>query len=189
MRAIKAFDSQLCATQGKGIMQYELGKTYKEAEAKCAHNGFHCAENPLCALGYYEGMSSRFFIVEAGGEINQDGNGTRISCTEITLLKEITRLQLAALACEYIQKYPDREEKETHLERNVGYVNREDDFIIVRGKNPKAKGVKGTYIFLLKEKKGSREIEQIQAAYIDDIEIKADQYYGLRGVAICEEKN
>lgn len=92
------------------------------------------------------------------------------------------------MACEYIQKYPDREEKETHLERNVGYVNRKDDFIIVRGKNPKAKGVKGSYIFLLKEKKGSREIEQIQAAYIDDIEIKADQYYGLRGDAICKKK-
>lgn len=40
MRAIKAFDSQLCATQGKGIMQYEFGKTYKEAEAKCAHKWF-----------------------------------------------------------------------------------------------------------------------------------------------------
>lgn len=188
MRAIKAFNSQLCATLGKGIMQYEPGKTYKETEAKCAHNGFHCAENPLCALGYYTGMSNRFFIVEAGGEINQDGEGTRISCTEMTLLKEITRLQLAVLACEYMQKYPDREEKETHYSQDVGHVNTEGDFIIVRGKNPKAKGVKGSYIFLLKEKKGSRDIEQIQVIYVDDNEIKSDRYYGLRGNTICEKK-
>ena len=49
MKAIKAFNSDLCATLGKGVMQYEPGKTYKESEAKCARNGFHCAENPLCA--------------------------------------------------------------------------------------------------------------------------------------------
>lgn len=60
MKAIKAFNSDLCATLGKGVMQYEPGKTYKESEAKCARNGFHCAENPLCALGYYSGLNSRF---------------------------------------------------------------------------------------------------------------------------------
>lgn len=81
MRAIKAFDSDLCATLGKGIMQYEPGKTYKE------------------------------------------------------------------------------------------------------------KGVKGSYIFLIEEKKHSREIEHIQALYVDGTIIKANKYYGLRGVAICEEKN
>ena len=108
MRAIKAFNRNLQATLGSGVMTMEAGKTYREKEAKCAHNGFHCAENPLCALGYYNNMDSRFFIVEAGGDINQDGNGTRISCTELTLIKEITRIQLAALACEYIRKYPDR---------------------------------------------------------------------------------
>lgn len=189
MRAIKAFNSDLCATLGKGIMQYEPGKTYKENESKCAHNGFHCAENPLCALGYYSGMNSRFFIVEAGGEINQDGSGTRMSCTEITLLKEISRIQLAVMACEYIRKHPDREEKVTHLNDNAGIVNTRGDFIIVRGKKPKGKGVKGSYIFLMKEKKYSREIEHIQALYVDGTIIKANKYYGLRGVAICEEKN
>lgn len=189
MKAIKAFNSDLCATLGKGVMQYEPGKTYKESEAKCARNGFHCAENPLCALGYYSGLNSRFFIVEAGGEVNQDGNGTRISCTEITLLKEITRIQLAALACEYIRKHPDREEKGTHLNRDVGSVNLKGDFIIVRGKEPRGRGVKGSYIFLIEEKRDSLEIESIQALYVDGTKKKADKYYRLRGGAICKEKN
>lgn len=180
MKAIKAFNSDLCATLGKGVMQYEPGKTYRESEAKCARNGFHCAENPLCALGYYSSLDSRFFIVEAGGEVNQDGNGTRISCTEITLLKEITRIQLAALACEYIRKHPDREEKGTHLNRDVGSVNLKGDFIIVRGKEPRGRGVKGSYIFLIEEKRDSLEIESIQALYVDGTKIKADKYYRLR---------
>lgn len=189
MRAIKAFNANLCATLGKGTFSMEPGKTYEETEAKCAHNGFHCAENPLCALGYYNSMDSRFFIVEAGGDINQDGYGTRISCTKLTLLKEISRIQLAVLACQYIQQYPDREEKETHLERDSGSVNTKGDFVIVRGKNPEGKGVKGSYIFLMKEKKNSREIAQIQAAYVDGVVIKAGKYYVLRGYTICEKKS
>ena len=188
MRAVKAFNKYLQATRGKGTFSMEPGKTYEETEAKCAHNGFHCAENPLCALGYYNSMDSRFFIVEAGGDINQDGYGTRISCTKLTLLKEITRIQLAMLACEYIQRYPEREENETHLEHDSGSVDTKGDFVIVRGKNPEGKGVKDSYIFLMKEKRNSKEIEQIQAVYVDGVEIKAGKYYRLRGDTICEKR-
>ena len=67
--------------------------------------------------------------------------------------QRITRIQLAALACEYIRKYPDREENETHLCKDKGAATVKEDFIIVRGKNPIAKGVKGSYLFLLKEEK------------------------------------
>lgn len=189
MRAIKAFNRNLQATLGSGMMTMEAGKTYREKEAKCAHNGFHCAENPLCALGYYNNMDSRFFIVEAGGDINQDGNGTRISCTELTLIKEITRIQLAALACEYIRKYPDREEKETHLCKDKGAATVKEDFIIVRGKNPIAKGVKDSYLFLLKEEKNSHNIQEIYPVYVDGKQIKANVYYGLRGGKLCIKKN
>ena len=64
MLAYKGFNSKLQATMGSGVFQFEPGQTYEESECKCAHNGFHCAENPLCALGYYRDMSSRFFIVD-----------------------------------------------------------------------------------------------------------------------------
>lgn len=187
MIAIKAFNKDLQATLGNGIMQMELGKTYEESECKCAHNGFHCAENPLCALDYYRSMDSRFFIVEAEGDINQDGTGSRISCTRLTIKKEITRIQLAALACEYIRKYPDREENTTHLSFNRGTASMKDDFVIVRGKNPKGQGVKGSYIFLVKEEKGSRQIKDIYPIYVDGEEIEANQYYGLRGDKLCKK--
>lgn len=88
MLAYKAFNSKLQATLGKGTFQFEPDKTYEEKECKCASNGFHCAENPIDTLNYYHSMDTRFFIVQAEGEIHQDGYGTRISCTKLTLKKK-----------------------------------------------------------------------------------------------------
>lgn len=190
MLAYKGFNSKLQATMGTGVFQFEPGKTYEESGCKCAQNGFHCAENPLCALGYYSGMGSRFFIVEAAGDINQDGYGSRISCTKLTLLKEIDRIKLAVHACLYMQKYPERDmENSGHVEKDKGRCCTEGDFIIVRGRNPQAAGVKGSWLFLLKEAKGSGEIEAVYPVFIDDGEYKADTWYGIRGGKICEKKN
>ena len=93
MIAYKGFNEKLQATKGNGTFQFEPGKKYIETECKCASNGFHCAEDPLCAMQYYGNMSDRYFVVKAEGDINQDGYGSRISCTEITLIKEITRIE------------------------------------------------------------------------------------------------
>lgn len=189
MLAYKGFTSNLQARMGNGRFQFEPGKTYEEAECKCAHNGFHCAENPLCALGYYNGMSDRYFIVNADGDINQDGYESRISCTRITLLKEISRIQLGALACEYFRKYPERDMESRLAVKNKGQCNNKGDFIIVRGKNPEAAGVKGSYLFLLKEKKDSNEIEGIYPVFIDGEEYKEKVRYGIRGEKVCARKN
>lgn len=189
MRAYKAFDANLRATMGQGIVQFEPGKTYEERECTCARNGFHCAENPLCTLEYYRRMDSRFFIVDAEGEIHQDGRGSRISCTRITLLKEISRIQLAAHACLYIQKYPDREMESSYAKRDKGRCNRKDDFLIVRGKNPEAAGTKGAYLFLVQECKNSRAIKGIYPIYIDGKEYLPDTWYGLRKGEICSKTN
>lgn len=189
MIAYKAFNNKLQSVLGGKTMTMEIGKTYVENEAKCSHNGFHCTENPLDTLDYYQSMESRFVIVKAEGEINQDAYKTRISCTQLTLVKEISRVQLGALACEYLRKYPDRDNKSRYLAIEDGIVRETGDFIIVRGKHPNGKGVKGSYVFLLKERKNSNEIEQIYPFYVDGKEIKANKYYGLRGDKLCEKKS
>ena len=188
MIAYKAFNKDLQAVLGKGTMTMEIGKTYVEDEAKCACNGFHCAENPLDTLNYYPGMESRFFIVKAEGDINQDAHDTRISCTRLTLVKEINRIQLGALACEYFRKYPDRVAENKNMSIDYGKALQAGDFVIVRGKNPMGKGVKNSYVFLLKERKNSNEIEQICPFFVDGKEIKANKYYGLRGGKLCARK-
>lgn len=189
MIAYKAFNSKLQATMGKGTFQYETGKTYREGECKCAKNGFHCAENPLCTMNYYGGMDTRFFIVEAAGDINQDGNGSRISCTELTLLKEINRIILAELGIDYMVQHPEREDESWRVKRETGRCWIPGDFVIVRGKDPEAAGEKSTYLFLLKEKKGSREIEKICRIFVDGEKYKPGVYYRIRGERICRKQN
>lgn len=189
MIAYKAFDKSLRAVRGKGSFQFELGKTYEESECKCAENGFHCAENPLDCLRYYSEMSARFFIVEAAGDINQDGAGTRISCTRLTLKKEINRIQLAAGACLYMEKYPDRKWEGEYAKREEGRARRKGDFIIARGKHPAAAGVKGSYLFLIQEEKLTNCIKGIYPIEVDGEQYREDTYYHIRRGRVCKRKN
>ncbi|MCM1233488.1 MAG: hypothetical protein NC489_25515 [Ruminococcus flavefaciens] len=190
MLAYKAFNSELQATMGSGIFQFRPGETYEEAECRCARNGFHCAEDPLDVLSYYDAGDTRFFIVQADGDINQDGVGTRISCTRLTLLKEIDRIGLAVHACMYMQRYPERESGGRYVCRDSGSCVEDGSFIIVRGKSPRAAGVKGAWIFLLKEAKGSgRAIEAVYPLHIDGEEYRENTWYGIRGGRICRKKN
>lgn len=188
MIAYKAFNSRLQATLGKGIFQFEPGKTYEESECKCAKNGFHCAENPIDCLDYYSSMDTRFFIVEAAGDINQDGDGSRISCTRITLKKEITRFSMAVRACMYMENHPDRNWIGRYAKPERGRAIEAGDFMIVRGKHPEAEGVKGSWIFLVQEKRSSREISGIYHIEIDGQEYKENTWYRVRGGKVCEKQ-
>ena len=61
-------------------------------KANCRENGFHCAENPLDCLSYYPDMEqSVYFIVNAGGDLDEDGTDTKIACTELTLIRKLTK--------------------------------------------------------------------------------------------------
>lgn len=189
MLAYKGFNSEIQATLGSGTFQFEQGQTYEEKECKCASNGFHCAENPLDVLDYYRAMDARFFIVEAAGDINQDGCGSRISCTKLTLTKEIDRIGLALRGCLYIEYHPDRETYGRYVKKERGECNKKGDFIIVRGKNPVAAGVDGSWLFLIQEKRSSKEITGIYPIQIDGREYKEGVWYGVRRQKICEKRN
>lgn len=189
MLAYKGFNSKLQATMGSGTFQFEPGKTYDEPECKCARNGFHCAENPMDVLNYYRAMDDRFFIVEAAGDINQDGNGSRISCTKLTLRKEISRIDLAVRGCLYMQNYPDRETFGAYVKKEHGECSEKGGFIIVRGKHPEAAGVEGSWLFLLQEERSSKKIAGIYPIQIDGKEYKEGIWYEVRRGKICEKRN
>lgn len=189
MLAFKGFNSDMTCTLGKGTFKYEIGKTYKEKEANCTRNGFHCCENPLDVLQWYDNQDSRFCVVKADGEINQDNVETKISCTELTVVKEVTRLELAALGCEYIRKHPKRDDKSEFLIRDRGECENKSGFIIVRGKYPKAKAVNGGTFFLLQEEKNTKDIKAIYIGRAGEDGVKPNVYYGIRRQRLCEEKN
>lgn len=178
MLAYKAFNVKLQATRGKGTFQFKPGKTYKEDSAKCASTGFHCAENPLSVFNYYYAENDRYFLVEAAGDINQDGQDTRIACTEITLLKELTKLQIITLGCKYMIEHPLLK-NEFIVQDEEGICKSTDESVIVRGKRPHAKGQKGKYLFLLKEEKKSRNIKEFEVVLVDGEEYQEDTWYTL----------
>ena len=70
--------------------QYEVGKTYHEDKADCCHAGMHACENPFDVLHYYPLRDSpRFFEVECGGNVDKNGEDSKLACTELTVKGEV----------------------------------------------------------------------------------------------------
>ena len=178
MIAYKGFNKDLACTLGKSIYKYEVGKTYREDSAKCASTGFHCVEEPIEVLTWYSGKTARYCIVNAGGDVHEDGYD-RISCTEMTILREVTLQQLGALECKWIQEHPERNNSK-HIKKNEGTADAKE-IVVVRGKNPKAAGTLGSTIFLLKEKRGEKTIEEIGAYEIDGKDFLPNVFYRVDG--------
>ena len=84
--AYKAMDKNM-QCRGK---QYEVGKTYHEDKADCCTAGMHACENPLDVLHYYPLKDSpRFFEVECGGNVDKNGEDSKLACTELTVKGEV----------------------------------------------------------------------------------------------------
>lgn len=176
MIAYKGFNKDLSCTMGKGIYRYEIGRTYREETAMCAQTGFHCVEEPIEVLRWYAGRDARYCIVEVAGDINEDGY-ERISCTEMTILKEINLKMLGILECKWMLEHPERQYSNMVM-RDEGEA-RKGDIVVVRGRHPKAAGELGSTIFLVKERKG--EIVNIGAYEIDGKNYLPDVYYRADG--------
>ncbi len=175
MKAFKGFHRDLTCL---GYQFKETGVNRTE-KANCRSNGFHCAENPLDCLFYYpDWRKSVYYEVEAAGDLDEDEIDSKISCTEIRLIRRLSLEQLLLEAAAYMVEHPER--------RWNSRVNREtcishDGFGVVRGKNPKASGKDGDILVILKEEPDSPEIEEIAFLKIDRKEYDPDRYYDVYG--------
>lgn len=103
-------------------------------------------------------------------------------------MKEITLQQLGALECKWIQEHPERKYSR-HVKKDSARATG-TGIVIVRGKNPKAAGGKGSTIFLLREAKETKKIEEIGVYQIDGVEYMPDTYYDADGRKCrCEKKS
>lgn len=172
MLAYKGFEKGLIC---RGY-QFKFGINITE-KANCAQNGFHCAENPLDCLNYYRNIyDSVYCVVNAGGDIDEDSRDSKISCTELTIIKQLTPKHLFLLGLAFMSDYPLRPYggcvKRDKAEADYGYA-------VVRGKNPCAVGKKGDILCFAKEKIGSRKIEQIALGIIDGKQLSPDVWYDV----------
>ncbi len=186
MIAYKGVSKNLEALLGRGY-KFEEGKTVREERAKCAAGGFHCAENPFDCFAYYRISQSRFFMVEAAGNIDEDAFDTKIACTEITLLKELSIAEMAVYGMKYMIEHPKREwvkQGEAQVRPEKAEAHNSWSIAIARGMDPR---VKGSILGLLREP----EPGKFTGAKIFRVagEIKADTWYVLGDSQIKEAED
>lgn len=172
MYAYKGFEPDLSCRGYRFVM----GKNVTP-EANCASNGFHCAENPLDCLTYYSDMDrSIYCLVQPGGDIDEDDRDSKIACTELTILRQLTRKEFFLHALAYMVNHPGRKvsgkvQREHGVSRN-GYA-------IVRGKTPAACGKLGDILAFARERRETEVICQIAVAEVDGEKIQPGVWYDI----------
>lgn len=156
--------------------QFQMGLNVTE-KAKAAGYGFHCAEDPLDCLSYYGNMEcADYYIVDAGGDVNEDGNDTKIACTELTIIKQLTKEEFVMHALAYLVDHAKREWN-CLVRKNKGSVTRHG-FVIVRGENPVAKGSKGDILAFAKELPDG-SITEVAMVTVDGKSIRPGKWYSM----------
>lgn len=159
--------------------QFYLDRINVTEYANCAKNGFHCAENPLDCLSYYDNWrSSVYYVVKAEGDIDEDGIDSKISCTHIRLVKELPMQDLLLHALGYMVRYPGRKWN-TRVKLEEGRSN--DGFVVVRGKNPRASGKMGDFLALAREGENTQEIQEVALFVVDGETYLPDIWYDVNG--------
>ena len=172
MIAYKAFNKDLSCLG----YRFKMGLNVTE-KAKARAYGFHCAENPLDCLTYYGNMNSAdYYIVNAGGDVDEDGNDTKISCTELTIIKKLTKEDFVLHSLAYMVDHP-RREWNGNVAKDKGEAGHHG-FAIVRGRDPIAKGKEGQILAFAKEDDTGCIVEVSMAA-VDGQKIKPGTWYGL----------
>lgn len=189
MIAYKGFNQDLTCTSGKGTYQYTPGVTVTEKDSKARRTGFHYSEYPPeCFHWYPINGKSRYFLVEAAGSIDEECSDVS-SCTEITLMEELSVQQMALHTISYMLNHPLRpwETVGTNLEiaAEIAECMHAPGIAIARGKHPKVCGCAGTTIGLLAE----TEDGWIASAYmVGKGEIHPGKWYGIvNGEVRCLE--
>lgn len=184
MRAFKAFNADMSCTLGKGKYQYAENMTFTEPKAQAHEAGFHCAEYILDCLRYYpESWDIVICPVEALGDIDEDGQDTKISCTILKVGRKLTWEEVVLEAIRYLVKHPKFQDPQIKIEK--GRSN--DAFCIVRGKSPVAAGTKGTVLGMIQETAGGK-VRAIAIYKVNGKEIRPGRYYDIDGKEVKNAK-
>ena len=157
--------------------QFVMGLNVTD-QANCAQNEFHCAEDPLDCLSYYSDMRrSEYYIVQPGGDVDEDDYDTKIACTELTILKKLGQEEFFLHALAYIADHPLR--KWNHaVQKDYGHTSY-GGYAVVRGPDPIAMGKKGDILAFAKETPDGKKILQVALVRVDGKKIQPNTWYGI----------
>ncbi len=193
MKGYKGFDKDL---KCRGF-QYEIGKEYETDKAEACECGFHACENPLDVFNYYKPADSRYCEVEQSGEIDKDGDDSKIASTKIKIGTEIGLPGLIKAGVDFILEHAESEESNTgdqSAATNTGYrsaatVGGDGSVAITTGYQSKARASLGSAIVVCERGKWNGKtypLIGIKAAIIDGEKLKADTFYTLENGAFVE---
>ena len=95
--AYKAFDKNM---QCRGF-QFEVGAHYEHnGKVEPCKSGFHACKNPLDVWNYYP-INSRYAIVEIAGDVVDSGSDSKVVCSNISIVQEITLTELINHSVKY----------------------------------------------------------------------------------------
>ena len=172
MIAYKGFEPGLICRN----YQFVMGLNTTE-KANCARDGFHCAENPLDCLTYYPKMDqSEYYLVNAGGDMDEDACDSKISCTELTVIKKLTKEEFFLHALAYMADHPFRE---WNRQVQKDKAQSSNGYAVVRGIDPMAKGKLGDILAFAKEDPVKGNILQVALAQVDGKKVLPDIWYGV----------
>lgn len=172
MLGYKGFDKGL---RCRGY-QFKMGLNVTE-KAKAVNYGFHYAEDPLDCLSYYPCMnSSEYYIVDGAGDIDEDGTDSKIACTELTILKRLSKEDFVLHALAYMADHPKRK-RNTKVCKDKGTAG-SLGFVIVCGGDPIAKGQKGDILAFAKEDT-TGNITEVAMVAVDGKKVKAGTWYSI----------
>lgn len=146
-------------------------------KANCRANGFHCAEDPLDCLSYYSNMErSEYYLVNAGGDVDEDEHDSKISCTELTILRKLSRTEFFLHALAYMVDHPKRKWN-SKVNEETGEAS--GGYAVVRGIDPKASGRMGDVLALAKEDPSTGKIIQVGLTQVDGIKVLPGKWYDI----------
>ena len=107
MKFFKGFEKDLKCRD----FQYEEGKEFHTEKADCCNDGFYACEYPLDCFAYYDPAHSVFHEVELSGEMDKDGNDTKVCATDIKIGARISIAGLVKAAIEFTMSKVNKEGK------------------------------------------------------------------------------
>ena len=169
-------------------MQYEVGKTYEESEAKICECGLHFCSIPRDVFNYYSpGDNSRYALVETEAEVFGSDDDSKKCTTKLTILKELT---LAEMIQETIKiALTNRAAVSSTGHRARVKVEGANSLVCAVGRESAVSGVLGTWITLAEwsvNSEGHYVPKFVKSFKVDGKKVKADTFYKLENKKLVE---
>lgn len=154
--------------------QLKMGLNVTE-QANCQANGFHCAANPMDCLRYYgDFQNSEYYLVRPCGDLDEDAADSKISCTQLWVLRRLEPQEFFLHALAYMADHPQMPDGcEVKRERAQAW----NGYAVVRGKHPRANGKLGDILAFAREAVNGPKIEHLSLCVIDGKEHLPDTWY------------